>query len=450
MEILQTIWTSLTTENEVLTSIMIIPLIFLEAFISMLIFTTILNIQVDKKKKLIYVIVMGVGGTIINLFIPTPFSSYINFILCFLANLFIIKSSIVKSILSLFIPLIFTAVIESILAKVYFLLFSNDYANALNIPLHRTILALIVYFIMFLIYLSLKYFKIYFSKFEILNKKRKILLILNAIFGILLIGTQTYMITFYVSSLPFFITLLSISSLFAYFLISMYTIFATSQLESTSTNLEEAKLYNKTLEILQDNTRAFRHDFANILQGMVGFIDNNDMEGLKKYYSQLVEDVQTSNNLTTLSPKVVNNPAIYNVLATKYHKADSLGIKIHLEAFLDMNELHIKIYEFTRVLGILMDNAIEAASECEDEDKIINVIFRKDNKRHMQLLVVENTYKNKDIDTEMIFEKGFSTKQGNTGLGLWEIRQILKKNNNLNLFTTKSDKFFTQQFEIYY
>lgn len=68
----------------------------------------------------------------------------------------------------------------------------------------------------------------------------------------------------------------------------------------------------------------------------------------------------------------------------------------------------------------------------------------------MQLLIVENTYTNKDVNTDKIFEKGYSTKQGNTGLGLWEVRQILKKNNNLNLFTTKNDDFFTQQFEIFY
>lgn len=213
-------------------------------------------------------------------------------------------------------------------------------------------------------------------------------------------------------------------------------------------NLEEAQLYNKTLQMLQDNTRAFRHDFSNIVQGMAGFIDKNDMEGLKKYYYQLLEDIQHTNNLTSLSPSVVNNPAIYNVLATKYHKADELGIKINLEAFLNMNDLNIKIYEFTRVLGILMDNAIEAAKECDD--KIINVTFRKDSRKHMQLLIIENTYTNKDVNTDKIFEKGYSTKKGNTGLGLWEVRQILKKNDNLNLFTTKNSEFFIQQFEIFY
>ena len=35
------------------------------------------------------------------------------------------------------------------------------------------------------------------------------------------------------------------------------------------------------------------------------------------------------------------------------------------------------------------------------------------------------------------------------GLGLWNIRRILHKNSNLNLFTTKKDKLFSQQLEIY-
>ena len=68
----------------------------------------------------------------------------------------------------------------------------------------------------------------------------------------------------------------------------------------------------------------------------------------------------------------------------------------------------------------------------------------------MQLLIIENTYTNKDVNTDKIFGKGYSTKKGNTGLGLWEVRQILNRNNNLNLFTTKNDEFFTQQFEIFY
>ena len=120
---------------------------------------------------------------------------------------------------------------------------------------------------------------------------------------------------------------------------------------------------------------------------------------------------------------------------------------MNINVFFDLNTLSMKVYEFTRILGILLDNAIEAA--VESSEKIINIEIRKDSTRHRQLLIIENTYANKNINTEKIFEKNYSTKPKNSGLGLWEVRQILKKNNNLNLFTTKNEKFFKQQLEIY-
>ena len=50
----------------------------------------------------------------------------------------------------------------------------------------------------------------------------------------------------------------------------------------------------------------------------------------------------------------------------------------------------MKIYEFARILGILLDNAIEASSECEE--KIINLTFRNDSKNSRELIIIENTY----------------------------------------------------------
>lgn len=97
--------------------------------------------------------------------------------------------------------------------------------------------------------------------------------------------------------------------------------------------------------------------------------------------------------------------------------------------------------------GILLDNAIEASKECDE--KIINICIRKDSKASRQILLIENTYNDKKVDTEKIYEKGFSSKPNNSGIGLWEVRQIIKRNINLNLFTTKNDKFFRQQLEIY-
>ena len=104
-----------------------------------------------------------------------------------------------------------------------------------------------------------------------------------------------------------------------------------------------------------------------------------------------------------------------------------------------------------RVLGILIDNAIEAAKDCSEKEIVIT--FRKDHKRNKQLFIIENTYSNKNVNIDEIFEKGKTSKKTedskNHGLGLWEVRQLVKKNRNLDLYTTKSEKYFKQQFEIY-
>ena len=233
---------------------------------------------------------------------------------------------------------------------------------------------------------------------------------------------------------------------FCFFSIS-YAIYQSRKSKNLFRNLEESTSYNKSLKTLHDNLSAFKHDFNNIVQAIGGYIINQDMEGLNIYYSQLLQDCQSSNSLYALSPDVINNPAIHSILVSKYNKAEELGIHVSIDIFLDLNKLNMKIYEFSRILGILMDNAIEAASECEE--KLIHVEIRKDSLNGCQLLIIENTYFEENIDLKRIFEKGFSSKSHNTGLGLWEVNQILKKNKNLSLHTIQDKQFFRQQLELY-
>ena len=120
IKILQTIWIALTTQNEELLNIIILPLHFIEAFISMLLFTTILGINSSRKQKTIYVLSMSFISIISRILIPTPFNTFFNVIAIFLLNIFIFKISIPKGILALIIPFITTAVLESIFAKVYY------------------------------------------------------------------------------------------------------------------------------------------------------------------------------------------------------------------------------------------------------------------------------------------------------------------------------------------
>lgn len=450
MEIFQTIWTALTTPNELLAKIMLIPLAFLEAFVSMLFFTTVLNIQTSKKQKINYVLCLGTLTNFINLIIPNSFIKFLlNTILWPIFVIVFLKTSILKGILSEVFALILSLCLELLVTNFLQIVFNVKHETIIATPLLRCSFALLINIITFILAITIKRFKLTLKIFDGISEKTKKLLVCNAVLLVLIIISQFYLIAFYNNILPIYITFISIIGLLAYFALSIYSILNISKLAITSRDLKQAQLYNKTLTVLHDNIRAFKHDFHNIVHALGGYIDTEDIEGLKKYYQQLLNDCQCTNNLTGLSPSTINNPAIYNVLASKYHKADELGIKINLEVFLDLNEIenHMKIYEFARILGILFDNAIESTKECDK--KIINLTIRKDLNKNRLLLIVENTYKNKDVDTEKIYEKGFSTKPGNSGLGLWKVRQILIRNNNLNLFTTKNNEYFKQQLEIY-
>lgn len=451
MEILQTIWTALTTENEILLKFILIPVYFIDAIVNMLLFTTLLDIKCSRARKIIYVVSWSIIGQLIRNFIPDPYGALLNLLVMFLFIKFILKSSWLKALIAEFIVFTIASIFELFMFRLYLVAFNISYETLMLVPLYRVVSILSIYLCIYLLYKIIYYFKFHID-LNNMTKRNKVIFFTTAILGILAIGSQIYIMAFYSDKMPIVITIISMLSLLAYFVLSMYSLVGTNKLNTTTQNLEEAQLYNKTLTLLHDGMREFKHDFHNIIQGIGGYIETNNMEGLKKYYSQLLKDCNRVNNLTALNPSIINNPAIYNIMASKYHKADEIGVQINLGVFIDLNEIekHMKIYEFTRILGILMDNAIEASSECEN--KIVHVSFRKEEKRNRLVMVIENTYANKDIDINRIFDKDFSTKskKTNSGLGLWEIRQILKKNNNLDLYTSKNEEYFIQEFAIYY
>ena len=449
MELLNNIWNTLSTPNECLINIILIPSTIVEAIFTLLIFTTILNLKASTAQKIIYVIACSIISFINTYFIPSPINIFVNYISIFIIIYLIFKISFFQGLLASIIPTIIFALVSSLIMNPYFTLFNISYNESATIPIYRIIYLLIMYAVVLIILLLLKFKKVKIKIFDFnIDTKSKNVLFLNLIIGFITLIIQAVVTLYYVDILPIFITFLSFLSLLAYFGVSIYSLTRVIKLAFTTQKLQNAEEYNKTLTILHDNVRGFKHDFDNIVTTIGGYVQTNDMEGLKKYYVQLEDDCQKVNNLYVLNPKLINDPGIYSLLTTKYHEAEEKGIKIDMSLLLDLSKLNMKIYEFTRILGILLDNAIEASSECNE--KLINIIFRDDARNHRQLVVVENTYNDKTIDTEKIFDKGFSGKENHTGLGLWEVRKIISKNKNLNLHTTKNEKYFSQQIEIYY
>lgn len=447
MQTLTTMINALFQPNETLISIFYFPLSLIEVLISTLLFTNLFNINSTKKQKAIYIFSAASFTTFSRFIIPMPYETIFNLLAMFILIKTIFKVNTLKSIVCLIVPFLFTFIAEAIISVISYYFLHISISELTDIPIYAVGLPLCIYLLIFLLHLLFKKFNIQIKILDNFSFNDKTKLVLTGILGLVAIYFNLYIIFFYSSCLPNSITITSIFVLVMYFFVSTYCLIKTNHLELAKQDIENLQLYNKTLTIMHDNIRAFKHDFNNIIQAIGGYIETGDLDSLKRYYRDLVKDCYSVTNLETLKPEIINNPSIYSILASKYYKADEENIQINLEVDIDLNTLNITTYELTRMLGILLDNSIEAAKECDD--KIINVKFYDDSSRHRQLVIIENTYANKDVDTIKIFEKAYTTKPNNTGLGLWEVNKILSKHNNLSLFTTKNNKYFIQQLEIY-
>lgn len=449
MNVLNNIWIAISTSNETLVNILSIPTaLFFEAPLTYFLINTTFNLSPSKLKKYLYILITTTIAILATFVIKWPYNVIFNYIFSIIIIYFIFKMNIIKTLIASIVPGIIFNLIGNLIFTPYLKLFNITCEQATTILMYRLPFSFTMYLIVLILIIILKYRKIAFNILDNFNRKNKTMISLNFLLGFLNITIQVLLTFEYVDVLPIYFTFFNFISLLIYFSLSFYSLAKIMKLLTTTQKLETTEEHNKTLQILHDNVRGFKHDFDNIITTIGGFIKTDDMEGLKKYYSQLEKDCKSVNNLYILNPEIINNPGVYILLATKYSEAEEKDIKVDINYLLDLNKLNMKIYEFTRILGILLDNAIEAASE--SDEKKLNIIFRDDSNNHRNIIQIENTYKNKEVNIDNIFNKGVSGKENHSGLGLWETRQIISKNNNINLHTSKDNSYFSQQLEIYY
>ncbi len=299
-----------------------------------------------------------------------------------------------------------------------------------------------------IIYIVINKTKIKLEMPENLENKAKKQVIQISIISSLLILIDEIEVLNCIETLPNSAYLFDIILVLSYYFISTIGIIKIIQINKDKNQIDDLKGCQERLQDSYDSVCSFRHDFRNIMQSFGGYIATKDINGLQKMYNDVIEECQEMNNQNNIDKEKINNPAVYQLINSKYLLAKKESVKIKLEVYIDINKLKIKTYELCRILGILIDNAIEAAKECDD--KVISIKFIKDKYNNRDLIVIENTCKNQLIDLSKLKEKGFSTKKNKIfhGLGLWKVNQIIKKNENLRLYTSR-DKIFKQQLEIY-
>lgn len=308
MEILNNIWTVLNMPNEFNAQLITFPFAFIESYITTTLFLTIVDISTNKKNKILYVIISSLITVITGFFIPSPFNIIINYILYFIFIIVIFKTTILKALISIVSSVAIFGIISTLILNPYLRVFDINAEMLSSIPIYNMLFLLTTYSINFILIFILKSKKLKINFFEDIDKKNKYIIFTNFIFGIFTLIVQVCITVYYIDKLPIIITFLSCISLLAYLIISIYSLTRVMKLTLTTRKLESAEEYNKTLHILHDSVRGFKHDFDNIVTTIGGYVRTDDMEGLKNYYVQLEDDCQRVNNLYLLNPEIVNNP----------------------------------------------------------------------------------------------------------------------------------------------
>ncbi len=207
--------------------------------------------------------------------------------------------------------------------------------------------------------------------------------------------------------------------------------------------IAQQQLYEQSLEDIRREMCSFRHDYKNLLAGLSHQTEEGELDALHSSMAELDEDFDRHlGEKIRLSVQIGNLrlPPVRSLLLSKLTDMRKKGVEYHLEVLYPVETISINVWDFVRCLGILTDNAIEAALDAEWPWVEIILLVQG---RTLSLRV-SNSYTN-TIDPEKIWKDGWSTKGAGRGLGLSGYRRILENYPNVSIGTSWEDGVFVQE-----
>jgi len=206
------------------------------------------------------------------------------------------------------------------------------------------------------------------------------------------------------------------------------------------------QFYASEMEQQQLAIRKFKHDQQNLFAAIGIYIKNNDLEGLKEFYPNVrtASEVITKNEFELEGLGRIKKQEIKNIFIAKLVVAQNLGIDIKLEIREEINDIEIDSVAMVRMLGIILDNAIEELQTLDRGELIVACINAESHKS----ITVQNTCRRDIPPLKQLKQSGFSTKGEGRGLGLSNLYELIDTLPNVSLMTSIDSGNFTQTLTI--
>lgn len=219
------------------------------------------------------------------------------------------------------------------------------------------------------------------------------------------------------------------------------------QTETNQKALQDLHDYTSNLEIMYNGLRSFKHDYINILLSISGYIENGDIDELKEFFES---KIYPTKNLITQGDYKLNQLSnigvleIKSLLSAKMIYAHESGIDVTIDIPDKVDTFPIDTVDLARILGIFLDNAIEAALETEQPKIGLNIIQNNTGVS----IIINNCFQDNGEALHKLKQKGFSTKTGHQGIGLSNAQKIISSYDNILLETSMHCGCFIQHVEL--
>ena len=203
-------------------------------------------------------------------------------------------------------------------------------------------------------------------------------------------------------------------------LLSLLGFRLTSELLESVRREEEMGRWQQESRDYMNVIRAQRHDYNFHLHAVVGLIGNGEYEECRRYLEKMAGEAADVNDIMPVSDAVVGS-----MLHNMRQEARKRGSKITYDITYDMTDALCNGFECNKIIGNLLQNALDALTTREALEQGIHMAVFK--RRGNTVITVENYFDGDKDQIARVFEPGYSTKHRHEGIGLSMVLRTVRQ-----------------------
>jgi two-component system sensor histidine kinase AgrC len=183
------------------------------------------------------------------------------------------------------------------------------------------------------------------------------------------------------------------------------------------------------------------------MASLAAYIDERKYEELGDFFYEHILPMQK--NLSQKNDALnhllhVQILELKSILYTKLLLAVNQDIEVNIDIPDEIDSVHMDTVDLTRMLGIYLDNAIEAC--LETERPVLN--FHLGKVGQDVVFILSNSFIDRGLSVTQMHKKDVTTKGDGHGLGLHIVSELLSRYDNIFHETLMEDGLFIQQVRI--